>query len=64
MGDEMFQPDQTLSFDDVKVEVETSAEIPTNNSQDRVRKPQIPINCQKRNPPHPQVEIKQTEVED
>ena len=26
LGDEMFQPDQTLSFDDVKVEVETSAE--------------------------------------
>ena len=31
LGDEMFQPDQILSFDDVKVEVETSGEILANN---------------------------------
>ena len=34
LGDEMFQPGQTLSFDDVKVKVETNAEVPANNYQD------------------------------
>ena len=43
LGDEMFQPNQTLSFDDVKVEVETNAETPANNSQDRLRKTPIPV---------------------
>ena len=32
LGDEGFQPDQTLSLDDVKIEVETSVETPANNS--------------------------------
>ena len=64
MGDEMFQPDQILSFDDVKVELETSDEVPANDSRDRVRKPPIPITYQNKNPPHSQVDIKQTEAED
>ena len=32
LSDEMFQPGQTLSFDDEKVKVETNAEILANNS--------------------------------
>ena len=48
MGDEGFQPDQTLSLDDVKIEVETSVETPANNSRGRVKKPSIPITYQKK----------------
>ena len=33
LGDEGFQPDQTLSLDDVKIEVETSVETLANNSR-------------------------------
>ena len=32
LGDEGFHPDQSLSLDDVKIEVETSVETPANNS--------------------------------
>ena len=52
LGDEMFQPDQTLSCDDVKVEVEISTETPANNSRGRVKKTPIPITCQNKNPPY------------
>ena len=52
LGDEMFQPGQTLSFDDVKVKVETNVEIPANNSRDQVRKTPIPITYRNKNPPH------------
>ena len=51
-GDEIFQHDQTLSLDDVKVEVETSVETPAINSRGRVKKPPIPITCQNKNPSH------------
>ena len=63
MGDEGFQPDQTLSLDDVKIEVETSVETPANNSQGRGRKPSIPITCQDKSSSHAQVDMKQTEAE-
>ena len=33
LGYEGFQPDQTLSLDDVKIAVETSVETPANNSR-------------------------------
>ena len=39
LGNEGFHPDQTLSLDGVKIEVETSVETPANNSQGRERKP-------------------------
>ena len=56
-GDEMFQHDQTLSLDDVKVEVENSVETPSNNSQSRVKKPPIPITYQNKNPSRSQVDM-------
>ena len=52
LGDEGFQPDQTLSLDDVKIEVETSVETLANNSQGRERKPSSPINCQDKTSSH------------
>ena len=64
MGDEGFQPAQTLSLDDVKIEVENSVETPTNNSRGRVRKPLIPITCQDKISSHAQVDMKETEAED
>ena len=48
LDDEMFQPGQTLSFDDVKVKVETNAEILATNSRYQMRKPPIPITYQKK----------------
>ena len=49
LGDEGFQHDQTLSLDDVKIEVETSVENLANNSPGQGRKPSIPIICQNKN---------------
>ena len=43
LRDKGFQPDQTLSLDDVKIEVETSVEAPVNNFQGRGRKPSTPL---------------------
>ena len=63
LGDEGFQHDQTLSLDDVKVEVENSVETPANNSQSRVKKPPIPITCQNKNSSHSQVDMNQIEAE-
>ena len=63
MGDEGFHPDQTLSLDDVKIEVETSVETPANNFQGRVRKPSTPLTCQDTSSSHTQVNTKQTKAE-
>ena len=52
LGDEGFHPNQTLSLDDVKIEVETSIETPANNSRGRVRKTSIPITCQDNSSSH------------
>ena len=57
MGDEISESNQTLSINDVKVKVERNSEVPADNSQDRMRKPPIPIPRQNKNLPHAQAEI-------
>ena len=52
LRDEGFQPDQTLSLDDVKIEVETSVETPGNNFQGRGKKPSTPLTCQDKSSSH------------
>ena len=63
LGDEGFHPDQTLSLDDMKIEVETSFETPANNFQGQGRKPSTPITCQDKSYSHTQVNKKKTKVE-
>ena len=62
LGDEGFQPDQTLSLDDVKIEVEISVETPANNFQGQGRKPSTPLTCQDKSYSHTQVNMKQTKA--
>ena len=63
LGDEGFHPDQILSLDDVKIEVETNVETPTNNFQGRGRKPLAPITCQDKIYSHTYVNMKKTKAE-
>ena len=52
LGEKGFHPDQTLSLDDVKIEVETSVETPVNNFQGQGRKPLAPLTCQDKRTSH------------
>ena len=64
LGDEISKPSQTLSINDVKVNIETNSEVPADNSQARMRKPPITIPCQNKDLPHSQADIGQTLAED
>ena len=57
LDDEVFEPNQTLSINDVKVNIETNPEVLVDNSQPQVRKPATTIPYQNKDLPHLQANI-------